>query len=180
MNPDDQILKSGLRDGDKEVFKHLFMLYSPGLIRYGTSITHDTETAKELVQDLFLELWEKRQSLLITGSIKPYLYSSVYHKSLNWIRSQKIKDIYLSNPVEIRNWFAFPSNQDKLDPMLLGIIEQQIRLLPDQCREVFTRATIFGEKINEIASYLGLAPKTIENHLSRAKKILQKKLKNFR
>lgn len=155
------------------------MLYSDGLIRYGSSLTRNRETARELVQDLFLELWEKRESLNIKGSVKPYLYSSVYHKGLNWLRSQKIREIYINNPQEIWNWFAYPAFQDNLDPLMLEIIEKQIRQLPVQCREVFTRSAILGEKHGEIAGYLGLTIKTVENHLSRARKILRGKLKKL-
>jgi RNA polymerase sigma-70 factor (ECF subfamily) len=180
LNTDDSILKRGLSKGDKEVFKHLFILYSAGLVRYGTSITHDFEAARELVQDLFLELWEKRSTLNIKGSIKPYLYSSVYHKGLNWLRSTKIRDLYLRHPEEIRNWYTDLPLTDKMDPFLLKIIENQINLLPDQCREVFTRSVILGYTHAEIAKYLGLNIKTVENHLGRAKKILREKLKNIR
>jgi RNA polymerase sigma-70 factor (ECF subfamily) len=176
LNPDDSLLKKGLRNGDKEVYKHLFILYSPGLIRYGTMLTHDTEAARELVQDLFLELWEKQDSLNIQGSVKPYLFSAIYHKSLNWLRSKKIREIYSNDPIGIFNWFAFPPNQEKLDPVMLHIIEKQISLLPTQCREVFTRSAILGEKHSEIASQLGLSIKTVENHLTRARKILKEKL----
>jgi RNA polymerase sigma-70 factor, ECF subfamily len=179
LNPDDYNLKKGLRNGDKEAFKHLFILHSPGLVRYASSLTKDNETAREIVQDLFLELWEKRESIKIRGSIKPYLYSSVCHNGLNWIRSMKIREIYSSNPVEIGNWFAAPVNPDRLDPILLQMIENQIRLLPDQCREVFTRNAIMGEKNHEIAMDLGLQVKTVENHLARAKKILRSKLKKI-
>jgi len=179
LNIADSSLKTGLRNGDKEVFKHLYLLYSQGLIRYGSSITRDTETARELVQDLFLELWEKRESLKIKGSIKPYLYSSIYHKALNWLRSQKIREIYSANPVEIWNWFSYSANPERFDPLMLELIEKQILSLPDQCREVFTRSAIMGEKHDEIAGYLGLATKTVENHLSRAKKILRAKLKKI-
>lgn len=155
------------------------MLYSPGLIRYGSTITRDVETARELVQDLFLELWEKRGSLNIQGSIKPYLYSSIYHKGLNWLRSQKIREMYINNPLDVWNWFANPSRPDQPDPLLLEIIEKQIRLLPVQCREVFTRSAILGQKHSEIAAYLGLNIKTVENHLARARKILKAKLKKI-
>jgi RNA polymerase sigma-70 factor (ECF subfamily) len=179
LNPDDSNLKRGLRNGDKEVFKHLFNLYSPGLIRYGSSLTRDFETARELVQDLFLELWEKKESLNIKGSIKPYLYSAIYHKALNCLRSQKIRELYFNNPVEIGNWFAYPVSPDRLDPIMLGIIENQIRMLPGQCREVFTRSAILGEKHSEIAACLGLNIKTVENHLLRARKILRGKLKKI-
>jgi RNA polymerase sigma-70 factor (ECF subfamily) len=180
LNIDESILKKGLKNGDTEVFKYLFIRHSPGLIRYGTTITKDSEIARELVQDLFLELWEKRETIQINGSVKPYLYTSLYHKSLNWLRAKKIREIYANNPVEISNWFAYPLNPDRFDPLKLELIEQQIRQLPEQCREVFTRAVILGDKQSDIAIALGLNIKTIENHLSRARKILREKLKKIR
>ncbi len=180
MNIDESILKKGLKNGDTEVFKYLFIRHSPGLIRYGSTITKDSEVARELAQDLFLELWEKRTSLQVKGSFKPYLYTSMYHKALNWLRAKKIREIYENNPVEISNWFASPVNFGLLDPLKLEIIEQQIRILPEQCREVFTRAVILDEKQSEIAAGLGLNIKTVENHLSRARKILREKLKKIR
>jgi len=180
LNTDESQLKKGLRNGDRDVFKHLYLLYSSGLTRYGSLVTHNPETSKELVQDLFLELWEKRGAIHINGSIKSYLYSSIYHKGLNWLRSRKIRETYANNPVEIRNWFAIPARTERFDPVMLEIIEREIRMLPDQCREVFTRSVILGEKHSDIAVYLGLNIKTIENHLSRARKILRKRLKNIR
>lgn len=180
MKIDESILKQGLRNGDKEIFKYLFISHYPGLIRYGTSLTGDSEAAKELVQDLFLELWEKRESVAVKGSIKPYLYSSIYHKGLNWLRSRKIRATYEARPEEISNWFALPENTERLDPLQLELIERQIEMLPGQCREVFTRAVILGDSQREIAEYLGLNIKTIENHLARARKILREKLKNIR
>jgi RNA polymerase sigma-70 factor (ECF subfamily) len=73
------------------------------------------------------------------------------------------------------------SNQSgKAGPcVLLNIIENQINLLPPQCKEVFTRSAILGEKHSEIATHLGLSIKTVENHLTRARKILKEKLKKI-
>ncbi len=180
MNADETILKKGLQNGDKEVFKHLYVTYSPGLTTYGTSITHDFEAARELVQDLFLDLWEKRQQIKIQGALKPYLYSSMYHRGLNWLRSRKIRELYVTNPLEITNWFASSSSFEHRDPLKLEWIEKEIRLLPDQPREVFTRAVLLDEKQQDIAIALGLNIKTIENHLSRARKILRERLKKIR
>jgi RNA polymerase sigma-70 factor (ECF subfamily) len=147
------------------------------LIRYGSSITRDSETSRELVQDLFLELWEKRDTIRIKGSIKTYLYSSIYHRALNFLRALKIREIYASNPVEIANWLSRPVHADRMDPLMLELIEKQISMLPPQCREVFTRSVILGEKNADVASYMGLNINTVENHLVRARKILKEKLK---
>ncbi len=180
MNPDETILKTGLKQGKKEVFELLYRSYSGSLTRYATSLTGDSEASREIVQDLFLELWEKQNTLEIRGTVKTYLFSAVYHRGLNWIRARRIRELYATNPQEIWRWFAYPAPTDRLDPLQLKIIETQISLLPPQCREVFTRAVINDEKTAEIARSLGLNEKTVENHLARAKKILRKKLSKIR
>ncbi len=180
MNPDDSSLKRSLRKGDRESFSLLYRLYSSGLLRYGSSLTGDAEAAKEIVQDLFLELWEKRESVEIRGAVKTYLFSSVYHRGLNWIRAKRIRTLYAENPMEIWQWYSKIPDTGRLDPLQLEIIESQISRLPPQCREVFTRAVIQDEKTSEIAAALGLNEKTVENHLSRARQILRKKLSKIR
>lgn len=180
MNPDDTSLKKGLRNGDREVYKYLYLNYSPGLIAYGSSVTSDTDAAREIVQDLFLELWEKRNSIHIHGPVKPYLYSSVYHRALNWLRARKIREIYQNHPLEISKWFSGASPSGNPDPLQTEIIEKEIRMLPPQCREVFTHSVVMGESHAEIAVLLGLNIKTVENHLARARKILRGRLKNIR
>lgn len=179
MNPD-ELIKSGLRSGNRDIFKSLFNDLYPQLTRYSTTITADHESSRELVQDLFLELWEKHNSMQINGSVKAYLFTAIYHRSLNWIRNQRLREKYRDHPVEIHRWFPGITTPDNQDPLLLEAIEKEISLLPDRCREVFSRYAVFGEKQSEIAVALGISEKTTENHLLRARKILRGRLKNFR
>jgi RNA polymerase sigma-70 factor (ECF subfamily) len=179
LNSDDAI-KSGLKTGNQELFKSLFQTYYGSLVKYSTSLTGDHEAARELVQDLFMGLWEKRRTLLITGSVKSYLFSAIYHKSLNWLRSLKIREQYRENPVQVANWLGTTLASGPSDPFLLAEIDRQISLLPAQCREVFTYIAILGTTIQETAKNLGISEKTAENHLHRARKILRSGLKKFR
>jgi RNA polymerase sigma-70 factor (ECF subfamily) len=177
---DNNLILSGLKSGDQDLYKVLFKELYPPLIRYSATITGDIESSRELVQDIFLETWEKRFTLSIKCSVKAYLFTSVYHKSLNWLRAFKIRDQYARNPVEIQNWFPGIIAREPDDPLRIEVIEKEIRMLPDRCREVFTRSVILGENQSEIATFLGLSPKTVENHLARAKKILRSRLKKIR
>jgi len=162
------------------LYKALFMEFSPALSRYSQSITGNREASRELVQDLFLEIWENRSDISITGSVKAYLFSAIYHKSLNWLRADKIRIRYAQHPVGIQNWFPGFNKTEPDDPLQLDIIESEIKRLPDRCREVFTRAVILGDKLQEIAALLGLSEKTVENHLARARRILRSRLKKIR
>ncbi len=179
MNKEEEILKNGLRVGNREVFRKVFVAVYPGLVKYGISITHDEESARELVQDVFLEIWERRGSLVIRGSVKSYLFGAVYHRSLNWLRSKKIREAYAANPVEIYHWLPVPVETESLDPLLALEIEKAIGELPPKCREAFTRCILLGESHSSAAAFLGLSEKTIENHVSKARKLLKARLKKF-
>ena len=175
-----ELLVAGLNAGNLDLYKALFLELYPALVRYSSSITGDREAARELAQDLFLDLWEIRPGISIKGSVKAYLFSAIYHKSLNWIRSSRIRSEYARNPVVMQNWFPGAIRQETSDFCQLEIIEREICNLPDRPREVFTRAVILGHKLSEIAVMLGLSEKTAANHLARARQILRSRLKKIR
>jgi RNA polymerase sigma-70 factor (ECF subfamily) len=176
LNYSDSDLKKGLKAGDRDLFREVFLNTYPGMVRYSTGITGDAESAKEVVQDIFLELWEKREFLVISGSLKSYLFGAVYNRSVNWLRNKKIREAYSANPSDVTLWMHLPSDPATSDPLLLEQMEKAIEDLPPKCREAFTRTIIDGEPQKIVAASLGLSAKTIENQVSRARKILKSKL----
>ncbi|MFO7617388.1 MAG: sigma-70 family RNA polymerase sigma factor [Bacteroidales bacterium] len=179
MNPEDHKLKERIRAGDRHAFHLLFTSLWPGLVRYGTSVTRDEEAARELVQDLFLDLWTNRSNFKIKGSVRSYLFGATYYKSLNWLRHKKIRESYAASPVEVHRWLPSIEEVDPGDPLLADEINKAIRALPPRSREAFTRQVILGESQASVAKSLGVTVKTIENQVARARKTLQKKLKKF-
>jgi RNA polymerase sigma-70 factor (ECF subfamily) len=179
LNPEEHKLKERIRSGDRQAFHLLFTSLWPGLVRYATSITRDEEAARELVQDLFLDLWTQRSSFNIRGSIRSYLFTASYHKALNWKRHKRIREAYAANPVELHRWLPSMEEVDSADPLLADEINKAIRALPPRSREAFTRQVIMGESQASVAKSLGVTIKTIENHVARARKTLQNKLKKF-
>lgn len=175
MNPDID-LKKGLKAGDRDLFRTVFLDSYPGMVRYSVSLTGDPESAQEIVQEVFLQLWENHALLEISGSVKSYLFGAVYNRSVNWLRNRRIRETYAKNPTGIALWLHFPSDPESSDPLLLEKIERAIDALPPQCREAFTRSVIDGEPQKEVAANLGVSVKTIENQISRARKILRNKL----
>jgi RNA polymerase sigma-70 factor (ECF subfamily) len=153
----------------------LFKEHYEQLHRYAFTILKDTDEAKDVVQAVFLNLWEKRETLNITSSPKAYLFRSVYNESLNHIKKQEVLNRHhnLSGAVtpgeDEQKPFAF---EDEL--FLKQKIENVMLELPPQCREVFTKSRAEQKKYSEIAAEMGIAVKTVEAHMSKALKLIRK------
>jgi RNA polymerase sigma-70 factor, ECF subfamily len=153
----------------------LFKEHYEQLHRYAFTIVKDNDEAKDVVQSVFLNLWEKRESLNITTSGKAYLFRSVYNESLNHLKKQEVLQRHHNISVSETDLsseqkpFAF---EDEL--LLKQKIDEVLNELPPQCREVFMKSRAEKLKYTEIAAELGIAVKTVEAHMSKALKLIRK------
>lgn len=163
---------------DKQRLEQLFgELFIP-LCNFGKGLVHDDDAAKEIVQDVFVNLWQKRETLDPEKSIKSYLFQSVSNRSLNYIRDhQKFRSHYLDMEIELErsiedyDFLVGEETQNK--------IEAAIQKLPEKCREVFELSRFEEMKYNDIAEKLGISVKTVEVHMSKALRILREELKDM-
>lgn len=138
---------------------------------YSRRIVAKEEVAEDIVQEVFLECWDRWGSLDRTGSLKPYLYTLTRRKSIDYLRKSESQNIMFSD---------FESHLDQLffetlvadNPMdtseMEQIIEHVIQLLPPKCKEVFLLSREEEMKNKQIAEILGLSVKTIEKHITKA------------
>jgi RNA polymerase sigma-70 factor (ECF subfamily) len=177
MNLSDQEILQNIKAGEQKTFEALFRTYFQPLSLYAASIIHSQEDGEEIVQDLFFQIWEKRQQLHITSSLKSYLYRSVRNRCLNFIKHQKVKEKYRQEAVQ---QFSEAVNEPPSDaPELKEKIQAAITTLPARCREVFELSRFEGLKYREIAEVLGISPKTVEVQMGKALKTLRKELKAY-
>ena len=160
---------------DRASFEALFRKFFPALMTFAKKYIADDDTARELVQNVFINLWEKRDSLDTSTSLKSYLFKSVHNRSLNEIRDRKK---FSDNEVpEIMSDTDVQSHMEYME--LEEKINEVIGSLPEKCREVFEMSRFDGLKYNEIAEKLGISVKTVENQMSKALKILREKLAHY-
>jgi RNA polymerase sigma-70 factor, ECF subfamily len=175
----EQELITGLRNNDELVFETLFKDYYERLCNYAYTMINDVDEAEEMVQNMFLVLWEKRESIDIHTSVKSYLYRSVHNNCLNLIKHYKIRyehsEHYRHQPEE--------EVDDTSQSLISKELEQQINLsinsMPDQCRTVFKLSRLENLTYSEIAEQLNLSVKTVDNHMGKALRILREKLKEW-
>lgn len=172
-------MTASLISNNEAVFEQLFKKHFRELHAYAFSLLKDWDVAEEIVQALFLKLWEKNEWPNIQNSIKSYLYKSVYHDSLNYIRRQKVQQRYQTTTA----YSMKDHTDDAAGKLKLGELEQHLykalNKLPEKCRAIFHLSRFEELKYQEIANQLDISIKTVETHMGKALRILRKEMKEF-
>lgn len=162
----------------KEDFKKAFdQLYNP-LCNFSASILNDEAGAEDVVQEVFVRLWNKRNEINISGDFKSYVFQAVKNKSLEVLRKKK-SDL---NRIQMAANVAYverdsPIEREMQNFMLKEKLYNSLRQLPPKCREIFEMSKLEGLTYVEIADVLKISTKTVETQMSRALKILRETLK---
>ena len=170
---------------EKQKFKQIFETNYPRLLRFAAEYTGNRQAAEDIVQDVFLKLWEKRASLPTDVNINAYLPTMVKNRCLDFLKHQQVINRYsINRKAELQremefNYYAadkFYLEQMDIESLEL-LVEKTISELPKQCRKVFELSRYEGLKYREIAEKMGISVKTVETHISNALKILRERLK---
>lgn len=175
----EQEIVGAIREGNERIFEETFRKYYQSLCNYANSILKEMDEAEEVVQNLFLSIWEKRNDLEINISLKSYLYRAVHNHCLNRIKHLKIREEYQQYAVNFYDASYESVNQTVMKNELETKIEEAIKKLPEQCRLIFRMSRFEELKYHEIAEQLELSPKTVENQIGKALKILRVELAEY-
>lgn len=161
--------------GDQKKFRLLMENTSDELFGFALGFVRNREIAEEIVSDVYVKIWKKRQELNKIKSIKSYLFICVKNECLSHFRKAKNdKIIYLD---EIKDYHFLPvigDENERIDTETVEQIYAAIEDLPPKCKMAFTLAKINGLKHKEIAEIMNVSPKTVNNHLvSALKKIIE-------
>jgi RNA polymerase sigma-70 factor (ECF subfamily) len=169
MTGEDLLLWSRVQGDDPKAFEALFRKYFYTLCLLSRRYTRDMTTSREVVQDLFIHLWENRKNIKITASIRSYLATATRFNSIRRIKAdQKViifTDVLPDSGQELTDHLEYAELQ--------AAIVRAIDGLPEQCRRVFELSRFELLKHSEIASRLEISVKTVEAHIGKALKQLQ-------
>ncbi|NCC09687.1 MAG: RNA polymerase sigma-70 factor [Bacteroidia bacterium] len=166
-------------------YKVLFRKYYPNLLFYATRIVGDEE-AEDVVQDVFVELWKRKESMVVGDQIQAFLYRAVYTRSLNVLKHRTIANGYAATMEEInqkRLEFYQPDNNEVFKRIENQELRQEIQTaineLPEKCKEVFKLSYLHHMKNKEIADVMEVSLRTVEAHMYKALKFLRKRLEHL-
>jgi RNA polymerase sigma-70 factor, ECF subfamily len=165
---------------DGELFlKYLFDKYYRELCKLSFRYVGRVDVAEDLVQDVFINTWNKRHTLEYKGVIKPCLIRSVINISINYIKS-KYARMNIEDESKLVNYNSEIQLQENIEGKELEqLLEIAITQLPDKCREIFSMSRLSGLSHKEIAEQLDISTKTIEAQISIALKRIHQLLKKM-
>lgn len=176
MEHDDFKLMELLRQGNQAAFTALFNRYDRLLFIYAYKKLQDKEEAKDVVQDVFINLWNGRNDFKLQSNLSGYLYKSVSNKALNLFRDKNINEKYLLSLQELLDKNDIATDHRIREKDIASLIDREIGELPPKMREVFElrRKEYLSNK--EIADKLNISEQTVATHIKRALKILRTRL----
>ena len=179
MELNEERIISLLAERDEKIFEQVFKTHFKNLHAYSCTIVKDEMLAEELVQNIFYKLWERPEKLSISGSIAAYLYRAVYNESLNHLKHMKVRSRYQSHVIHEMKNQSDSASRKIIMKELEARLQRALHELPEQCRTIFQLSRFEELKYREIAERLDISPKTVENQMGKALKILRMKLIDF-
>ncbi|MBW8684053.1 RNA polymerase sigma factor [Chitinophaga rhizophila] len=172
-NYTDQELLSLLQKDSVNAFNVIYERYSHPLYLYILSKIDGAEAGKDVLQDLFTSLWERRQSISVNESLKSYLYQSARHKIIDIYRKNSTYRKYLQQLIE--HFDVQPGGIAELvdNKARTQDVFETINHLPGRMKEIFMLSRVEHQTVEQIATRLGLSPQTVKNQITKALKILR-------
>lgn len=172
----DSLTVKNLKLGDVKAFDDLFNKYSPRLYNFSLKYLKSEEDAEEVVQEVFLYIWDKKDGLKPDSSFNAYVFTIAYNIIKKYFIKKSRENTFKDDLI-----YASLSEENNLDKVidykfLLEKVELIIDSLPDRRKEIFLKRKYDGLPVKQIADELGISPNTVENQLSAAQKQIQKEL----
>ncbi|HEY8404229.1 MAG TPA: RNA polymerase sigma-70 factor [Flavobacteriales bacterium] len=179
MQLDDQHIVKNMRQGDRGSFETMFRTWYNPLCNYAFSFLGRREESEEIVQNVFVQFWEKREEIEIETSLKSYLYRAVRNTCFNVLKHEKVKREHARYTLERNEHHSSQGGATLLAQELEVKISQALSQLPEQCAIIFKMSRFEEMKYAEIAEKLGLSIKTVENQMGKALRIMREQLKDY-
>ncbi len=165
-----------LKRGDTKAYTFLVELYYDKLCDYATNLARDNFKSEDIVQNVIVRMWQQREHLNPNVSIKNYLYRSVYNEFIDQYRKDMAISALEKKYIESIDLLSETEDESE-NKRLISLIEQEIDLLPNRCKETFLLSKKEGLTYNEIAEYQNVSVNTVEKQMVKALSILRVKIK---
>jgi RNA polymerase sigma-70 factor (family 1) len=176
FDTDQQILEH-LALGDVRAFDCIYQQYFSKLYGAAYKRLQNRELTEEVVQELFISLWERREGLAITGTLEGYLFTSIKYLTIAQYKKNNLFEQYSASLISTENDLNFTEEMVAFDE-LNEAYQKALQILPERCREVFLLKRT-GLSQREISEKLDISEKTVENQMTKALKMLKESLSDY-
>ncbi len=177
----DEELLDLLRQGDRTAFSDLYNRYWKALLAKATDRLKSQEDAEEVVQELFVNLWRRKEKIQIQYSFKTYVFAVLRYEIMHFVAKRMSRREDLS--IDVYEEIPFIRSGEDLYAIEVKELEQQLNFLidnlPEKCRIIFKMSRDDGMSAKDIADQLDLSHRTVETQIGKAIKSIKNSLKNF-
>ena len=178
----EEFLIKRIKADDQLAFEQLFHIYYPRLKKYAQTILKSNKEADDLVQDVFVQVWNKRNDLISEKHFASFLYTSVKNKCLSLLKRKVIEDKFvasqLNDTAEELYHLSFKSEEyfSSMEERLVVELEKIIAKMPERCQQAFRLKWIDGKKNREIAKLMNISSTMVDKHLAKGLQIAKQNL----
>jgi len=170
-----RFLIESLKKGDSKAYTYLVDKYHHKLCVYALGLTNNHDAAEDIVQNVFIRVWKKRDNLKTDFSIQGFLYKSVYNEFIDDYRKQKFVLPLEKKYIDELTTLIEEEDQNSLEK-LINLVKLEIQNLPPKCKEIFLLSKENGLTNIEISEYKNISIKSVEAHITKAFSILREKV----
>ena len=175
----DTALVSLLKLGDHDAFTEIYERHVAALYRHAYKVLQDADICNDLVQEVFLTMWEKREALQVSGALAAYLHRAVRNRALDVISHGQVADKYIDSIREFANRGLWTVDEALREKELLAIIEAEKAKLPPRMRQIYELNREHDLSYREIGEQLAISEKTVKKQVHNALRVIRLKLSSL-
>jgi RNA polymerase sigma-70 factor (family 1) len=165
-----------LRQDDISAFTTIHSRYCGVLYQHAYKRLSDRDAVKDILQELFIYLWDQRRSIEIKGGLQAYLCTAVRNKVLNVFKHEKVKYNYIASLIDFEQTCKSTTDENLRIKELIALVNAEVSTLPPKMRQIFELSRDSNLSHNEIAEKLEISPLTVRKQVNNSLKILRAKL----
>lgn len=166
-------LQVQIGQNNQKAFEDLYRLFFPRLYNFAMLYVHKKEAAEEIVNDIMVKVWEKRETIVAIENLETYLFTAVRNHSLNYLQKYSHYHVTIEPETGIGEMVSMNDPEKELEWKEISFkLNMAVEQLPEQCRTVFRLIKEEGFKYKQVAEILSISPRTVETQLFRAIKKL--------
>lgn len=175
----DTALVSLLKLGDHEAFSEIFNRFDTALYRHAYKLLTNADLCNDVVQEVFLTLWDKREALHITGPLSAYLHRAIRNKVLDVISHEQVAEKYIESIRQFADRGLWITDEAVREKELMAIIEAEKAKLPPRMREIYELNREYDLSYREIGEQLAISEKTVKKQVHNALRVIRLKLSSL-